>query len=374
MALWKGAWTSSHKVDYRHWGYTPGERERLKDYRRSTLMMTVDKTREHIEAIRRNNLEPRNYRESGYALRGSVRTDGFRFQLLAFKLNELNAVKYRRLPEDKLPSRIASTLGGTDYFLAEVRNVVKAKQDVSDLWECDPNEIKILGLDLGQAFVIGASALLPNSELPVVEQGQGGIVKKSSSSNAEREGEVVRTEKPPTKSHNLAVKQKAVYQPTLKHSRWLEQRKGMLVDDSRSISSIESNLSHLRGSVANIKDYVETLQLQDTGMHLDEFYGNVVLKKHKWNARKARDEEYRLIANRLLKLVGGSTGAKRAEGNKVVIGVGLGKFSTKTRLFFLHDSFQSFFVQKIPWVYRCRCERILHVQKVPRLRGVCWSG
>ncbi|KAF8918007.1 hypothetical protein BGZ58_004967, partial [Dissophora ornata] len=266
-----------------------------------------------MEAIRDDNFEPRNYKESGYALRGSIRTDGFRLQLLAFKLNELNAVKYRRLPEDKLPSRITSTLGGTDYFLTEIRNVVKVKQDVTDLWDCDPEQIKIIGLDLGQAFVIGASALLP-----AVEQGQGGIgaTKKSSPSNAEREGEVVR-EKPPTKFYNLAVKQKAVYQPTLKHRRWLEQRRGMPVDGSRSIYNIESNLPHLRGSVANIKDYVETLQLQDTGMHLDEFYGNVVLKKHKWNARKARDEEYRLIADRLLKLVGGSTGAKRAEGNKV---------------------------------------------------------
>ncbi|KAI8601678.1 hypothetical protein EDD21DRAFT_373913 [Dissophora ornata] len=79
-------------------GYTPGERKKLKDYRRSTLMMTTGKMREHMEAIRDDNFDPRNYRESGYALRGSIRTDGFRLQLLAFKLNELNTVKYRHLP------------------------------------------------------------------------------------------------------------------------------------------------------------------------------------------------------------------------------------------------------------------------------------
>jgi hypothetical protein len=80
---------------------------------------------------------------------------------------------------------------------------------------------------------------------------------------------------------------------------------------------------------------------------LDSFYGSVVLKKHKWNARKARTEEYRLIADRLLQLVGGSTGAKRDEDNKVVIDVGLGKFSSKIRLSSLHESFQSYFVQKV---------------------------
>ncbi|KAI8596280.1 hypothetical protein EDD21DRAFT_408500, partial [Dissophora ornata] len=106
------------------------------------------------------------------------------------------------------------------------------------------------------------------------------------------------------------------------------------------------------------------LQLQDTEMHLNEFYGNVILKKHKWSARKARDEEYQLIANRLLKLVDGSTGVKREESSKVVIGVGLGKFSTMSRLPPLHESFQPFLFKS------CRCERI---PRVPRLRGVCWS-
>ncbi|KAG0352180.1 hypothetical protein BGZ54_002909, partial [Gamsiella multidivaricata] len=50
--------------------------------------------------------------------------------------------------------------------------------------------------------------------------------------------------------------------------------------------------------------------------------------------------------DRLLKLIGGSIGRKREEANKVVIEVGLGKFSTKARLSSLHESFQSYFVQK----------------------------
>jgi hypothetical protein len=80
---------------------------------------------------------------------------------------------------------------------------------------------------------------------------------------------------------------------------------------------------------------------------LEAFYGSVVLKKHKWNARKARAKKYRLITDRLLQLVGGSTGAKRIKDNKVVTSVGLGKFSSKIRLSSLHESFQSYFVQKV---------------------------
>ncbi|KAG0312601.1 hypothetical protein BG000_006183, partial [Podila horticola] len=53
-----------------------------------------------------------------------------------------------------------------------------------------------------------------------------------------------------------------------------------------------------------------------------------------------------MVANRLLELVGGSLGAKRDDENKVVIGIGLGKFSSKMRLSSLHDSFQAYFVQR----------------------------
>jgi len=96
--------------------------------------------------------------------------------------------------------------------------------------------------------------------------------------------------------------------------------------------------------MASIKDY--TKRLQDVGSDLEAFYGNVVLKKHKWNAKKAKDEEYRMVASRL-ELVGGSLGAKRDDENKVVIGIGLGKFSSKMKLSSLHDSFQAYFVQRV---------------------------
>ncbi|KAG0246764.1 hypothetical protein BG011_002337, partial [Mortierella polycephala] len=184
--------------------YSADQRKKLKNYSRSTFLMSLDEMKSHLQNIRDDNFEPTSYTEKGYVLRGSIRTDGFRLQVLAFKLNELHSVKYRRLPAEKLPSRLTSTVGGTDHFLTEIRNIVSTKQDVTQLWGCDPKSIKILGIDLGQAFVVGASAILPTREQPNVEQGQesGVTTMKPSLSSVE-------AEEPSPKFFNLAVKQKA---------------------------------------------------------------------------------------------------------------------------------------------------------------------
>ena len=127
--------------------------------------------REHLLKLREPDFDPRAYTDKGYALYGSIRKDGFRLQLLSFKLGELNSVKYKRLPDDILPERITSTVGGVDYYLTEVRNVVKSRDDVRRLWGCEPEDISIIGLDLGQTCVVGASAILPNG---ITKQGGDG--------------------------------------------------------------------------------------------------------------------------------------------------------------------------------------------------------
>ncbi|KAI7829496.1 hypothetical protein BC939DRAFT_500321 [Gamsiella multidivaricata] len=112
-----------------------------------------------------------------------------------------------------------------------------------------------------------------------------------------------------------------------------------------SIGNIETKLPSLRGKGASFASYVTELERVEA--QLNEFYnGSNRFKRHKWDARRAKDAEYRLITDRLLKLVEGQIGRKREETNKVVIGVGLGKPSTKTRISSLHESFQSYFVQK----------------------------
>lgn len=292
-----------------------GSRGKPKGFRATTSTMTLTGMRHHIRTIQEDSFDPKDYNERGYILRGSIRTDGFLLQLLAYKMNELNSVKYRRLPVDKLPSRITSTLGGTDYHLTEIRNVVRNKQDVADLWgDCQPCEIKVLGIDPGQACVIGASALLPS-------QGE-------------------------TKFYNLAVKQKATYQPTLKHRRWMQRKKTRTIFDSQNVGEIESALPPTRGDQSNFKSYVE--QLKNVDEHLESFYNiNSTIKKHRWNAKRARDEEYKRIGDSLLRMIGGSIGRKRKSEDKSVIALGLGKFSSKSRLSSLHESFQSYFVRTV---------------------------
>ncbi|KAI7815735.1 hypothetical protein BC939DRAFT_509019 [Gamsiella multidivaricata] len=76
-----------------------------------------------------------------------------------------NALRYSRIYSDRWLSPPVNGIQAEGAPLGSVRNVVKTKQDVAVLWDCEPEKIKILGLDLGQAFVVGASALLPEKTL-----------------------------------------------------------------------------------------------------------------------------------------------------------------------------------------------------------------
>jgi len=57
--------------------------------------------------------------------------------------------------------------------------------------------------------------------------------------------------------------------------------------------------------------------------------------------------EFQLLAERLLNIVGGTCGKERDNDNHVLIGVGLGKFSSRSGLSSLHSSFLSFFIPLI---------------------------
>ncbi|KAG0292900.1 hypothetical protein BGZ97_005482 [Linnemannia gamsii] len=309
-------------------GFTEDKRRKRKNWSRSAHRMSISDMTSHISNIRDKDFNSKDsYSSKGYALRGSIRTDGYRIQLLAFKLNELN----RQLDEDKQPDPLTSTLGGTDHYLTEIRNVVRTAEDVQRIWGCDPKDIKIVGIDLGKAFVFGASVLLPSSASAIP-------------TDREEKGPVVDVDVPlPTRFHNLAVSQKAVYQPTFKHRRWLEQRKEHAVEGTESISHKETNLPPLRGPDASITEYVKQSSVVESD--LEAFYNNITLKKHQWDSKRARDREFKLLAKRLLVLVGGTPGAKRDSSNKVVIGIGLGDFSSNSRLSSLHTAFCKYFVQ-----------------------------
>ncbi|KAG9063007.1 hypothetical protein KI688_004607 [Linnemannia hyalina] len=64
-----------------------------------------------------------------------------------------------------------------------------------------------------------------------------------------------------------------------------------------------------------------------------------------WNAQLAKEQEFSLAAGRLLRMLGGSIGAKRQDDNFVIIGIGLGDFKSHYGLSSLHTAFCSYFVR-----------------------------
>ncbi|KAF9988784.1 hypothetical protein BGZ79_005084, partial [Entomortierella chlamydospora] len=308
----------------------------------------MNELRDHLRLLREGTVDPADYNSKGYALRGSIRTDGFRLQLISFKLRVLQRCRFNRPSNYPSPPRLTSTVAGTDYFLTEIRNIAKTPADVSRLWpNCKPDEIKILCLDLGQAFVAGASAMLPNSSVSQSITLSSSVPAISSSIPTE----LAFLDTPLMSSninqvfHNIAVSQKAVAQPILKHRRWMEAVKGNVPDYAEhSIADIESRMPPLRGKDASVIEYFQELeQAQD---HLDAFYNgnNLLYKRHLWDAKRAKKEEFRTVANRLLNAIGGSVGRQRAQEDNVVIGIGLGQFKSSSGLTSLHETFLAYFV------------------------------
>ncbi|KAF9947536.1 hypothetical protein BGZ72_010482, partial [Mortierella alpina] len=302
-------------------------------YRYTTTMMTTEAMRRHVDIIRDEDFDIPGYmnkynmtsrKEYRYVLRGYIRTDGFRLQILAYKLKELQGARFKRFSEDRLPPRLTTTVAGTDHYLREIRNVIKTPQDVSDLFgDCDPKQIKVLALDLGQAFVLAANAWIPDPT--------------TSDPSA----------KPtPESYHNLTINQKAVMQPTFAFRRWMESAKSELPEGaSQSVSEIGSGLPPLRGHEGSIIQY--SAALENVEGTLDKFYnGQGAFKRHAWDSRKAKEAEYAVITDRLLNVVGGSIGEKRKADNHVIIAIGLGSFNPSSGLSSLHGTFRKFFINK----------------------------
>ncbi|KAG0319327.1 hypothetical protein BGZ99_005147 [Dissophora globulifera] len=342
-------------------------------------LLNLDEIKSHVNNLRDSSFQPCLYDDKGYILHGSVKTDGFRVQLLAFKIRELQSVRFRRYKEQLLPDRLVSTVGGTDHFLQEIHNVVKTDIDVKKIWDCTTNQagdITYLGVDLGQTCVVGACALLPSHKQP------RGWKKKNRSKNRKKrrrrrgskEGKKATVESNPAAGSrstdrarylNLAVKQKAVLQPMFKHRAWIEAQKTAATvqsstgaqlststteaaqDQQRllSILDIETNFPALRGENSSARDYFE--HRNNYMAELDKFYnGNHKFKKHAWDHARAKKEEYRRITDSLLRMVGGCVGAKRDANNKVVIGIGLGQFGSDKKLSSLHTTFEAYFIKQ----------------------------
>ncbi|KAF9343289.1 hypothetical protein BGX34_006961, partial [Mortierella sp. NVP85] len=120
-------------VDVDPEGLTVRQRGKI-GYRGQVKLLSLEDIREHLQALSRPDFDPSNYHRKGYLLRGSISTDGYRIQLTAFKLRELQMVRYRRLPANRLPERITTTVGGVDYWMQEIRNIVRSPDDIERLW------------------------------------------------------------------------------------------------------------------------------------------------------------------------------------------------------------------------------------------------
>jgi hypothetical protein len=347
-------------------------------HRAAVKLWSLENIRTHVQRLEQPDFNPTDYHDKGYVLQGSIRSDGFRIHLTAFKLRELQMVRYRRLPEDLLPYRLTSTVGGVDYWLPEIRNVIKTKDDVDRFWPgVPPQDINVLTLDAGQAYVVGAFAHIPtvqrSASTPTppgpavahVPSTSMSIVQKSSvaptsstvnSSVAQDPTTISPTEAGPSTFMNLAVNQKAMYQPTFRFRRWLETEKAMIPDgETESVATIESRLPPLRGTSSSILDYMKALE--EVEDRLLKFYtGNDhAYKKHKWDMERARQAEYQVLADRLLGVVGGSIGRIKNDSVPVLIAVGLGQFKSNGRLSSVHSSFLRFFIQTVSMTVTASC-------------------
>ncbi|KAG0254341.1 hypothetical protein DFQ27_006905 [Actinomortierella ambigua] len=340
--------------------------------------------RSHINTLRDRESDPQSYEEKGYFLRGSIRTDGYQLQLLAFKLRELNSVKYKRYDPSLLPDRLLTTTAGTSDYLTEVRNVFKTMDDVERLLGCSSDEhdkVSYLGIDLGQAFVVGAYAHLPPDKNPRIHKGRRKKKRRRGSRGRRKRGSGKgkrRTSRAGRRRFiNLVAKQKAVAQPSLHHRSWMEKQKGVdlkpfprhstssaqsitaprinqpstssaetTLSETLCINTIESSLPPLRGPNASIAGHCRVRAANRA--HLDKFYNGhqFKFKRYKNMAKSARAQEFHRLADSLLRMVGGTIGEKKAVENKVVIGIGMGDFKSTSRMTSLHSSFQAFFVQK----------------------------
>ncbi|KAG9061132.1 hypothetical protein KI688_007762 [Linnemannia hyalina] len=143
--------------------------KRKTGHRAAINLRSLSGIRDHLQFVEQT--KPKDYHQKGYIPHGSIRTDGFRVQILAFKLRERRDARFRRLPEDDLPPRLTTTVAGSDYYLPEIRNVITCKDNIDKLWPGkNIDDMKIVTLDGGQACVVGGFAHLPKD---LKEEGKG---------------------------------------------------------------------------------------------------------------------------------------------------------------------------------------------------------
>ncbi|KAF9126355.1 hypothetical protein BGW39_006691 [Mortierella sp. 14UC] len=249
------------------------------------------------------------WKGKGYVLRGSIRTNGRLLQLLAFKVKELQSVRYHRIPEVKLPNPHVTTIGGTNGYLTEVRNVFRTAADMASLLAIDPSLVAALSIDLGTSCLAGASVSLPPGQTPTT------LKRPSSERDQRKKKKPRRAKRKPgdwnrrskrqkarklakqsqtTRHFDLVVKRKAVSQPTDSFANWFEGQKDNSTGAStgRTIQDLEPTLPPLKGEGASFREHVAARRVCEGD--LDDFYNSTNFWKHAWDA-EARSLGYLVI-------------------------------------------------------------------------------
>lgn len=92
-------------------------------------------------------------------------------QILAFKLRVRQDARLRRLPQDYPLPRLTTTIAGSDYYLPEIRDVIKTKAEIDKLLpRKNLDDMKVITLDGRQVCVVGGFAYLPKD---LNEEGRG---------------------------------------------------------------------------------------------------------------------------------------------------------------------------------------------------------
>ncbi|KAG0205397.1 hypothetical protein BGX28_003018, partial [Mortierella sp. GBA30] len=186
---------------------------------------------------------PQLYQTRGYAIRGSIRTDGFRLQLLAFKLRELNMVKLE--------------------------------------------DIKVLALDCGQVCAVGAYAYLSKADAIKESEGQESQMDMDVPDMA-KDDDITMQDlcgvntslvlAPDSVTPTDPALEKVVYHnlEPVKFRQWMEHQKNIKSivnidnpDEPTSISVLECRLPALHGDGSSIISYVK--ELEKVEARLDAF-------------------------------------------------------------------------------------------------------
>ncbi|KAK3831004.1 MAG: hypothetical protein J3R72DRAFT_495724 [Linnemannia gamsii] len=169
-------------------------------------------------------------------------------------------------------------------------------------------DIKVLTLDAGKAFVVGAYTHLPQDpdtsdkgKVVVKPQPFASIVASPTITSVPSST----TSASPSPStticdRNLGSSSTPAHDITTKSST--------RADKDTSFRNLASRLPPIRGQGFSVVNYVK--QLQGVESALDGFYNgrDHRFKRHGWDAERAKQAEYWAIADRLLGIVGGSVG------------------------------------------------------------------